>query len=142
MPVGIELLPLRLDLPHAVLLEHVEELALGQLDAVEQRLHAGIDLLADLIIQRLHGAGHVVGNADDIAGEIDDAVEPRVGDVALGAPAQVLGLCQGPPPAVVQIGDLPLELGRRIGFGRGILLGLGRSLVGAAGCIRHRGSVL
>jgi hypothetical protein len=73
-----------------VLLQHLEQLALGQLDAVEQRLGAGVRLLAQLRVERAQRALHVVGDRDNVAREGRDAVQARVGDLALGSPAQIL----------------------------------------------------
>ena len=69
MAVGVELLAERVEPLDAVLFQHVHQLALGQLDAFQQRLGGVIGLGAKLIVQRLHRPMHVVGNADDVAGE-------------------------------------------------------------------------
>ena len=98
---------MRLEPLDAVLLHHLDELALGELDAVEQRLDAGIRLLADLVVERLHRALHVVGDGQDIAREIRDAVGARIGHLALGAAAQVFHLGQRAQQAVLQVGGLP-----------------------------------
>ena len=108
-----------------MLLHHLDQLALGQLDAVEQRLDAGIRLLADLVVERLHRALHVVGDRQDIAREIGDPVDARVGDFALGAAAQVFHLGQRAQQPVLQARGLPCELRDRIGRCFGGLCSLG-----------------
>jgi hypothetical protein len=147
--VGVELLAQRLELLHAVLVEDLEQLALGELDAVEQRLGRGVGLLAQLLVERAERAVHVVGDGDDVAGEIRDAVDPAVGDLALGAPAQVLHVGERAQQLVLVVGGLLGQgldqlrdarlflrlLGRRIaGGGRGVV----RLIVEGAGVmIRH-----
>ena len=115
MQVRVEFLALRLELPDAVLLHHLDEFALGEFYAIEQRLDAGVRLLADLVVERLHGALHVVGDGQDIARKIGDAVDPRVGDFPLGAAAQVFHLGERAQQPVLQLGGLLAELGDRIG---------------------------
>ena len=91
------------------------QLALGELDAVEQRLHAGIRLVADLVVERLHGAVHVVGDREDVAREIRHAIDARIRDLALGAAAQILHLGERAQQPVLQVGRLLGE--RRHGIG-------------------------
>ena len=108
-----------------MLLHHLDQLALGQFDAVEQRLDARIRLVADLVVERLQRALHVVGDRQDIARKIGDAVGARVGHLALGAAAQIFHLGQRAQQAVLQARGLLGERRDRIGRCFGGLCGLG-----------------
>ena len=60
MQVGIEAVTLlRLEFRDTVLLQHLVQLALGELNAVEQRLDTGIRRLAQFGIERLERPVHV-----------------------------------------------------------------------------------
>ena len=63
MQVGIEFFVQRLELFHPVLLQHLQQLALGELDAVEQRLGPGVGLLSQFRVERAERAFHIVGNS-------------------------------------------------------------------------------
>ncbi len=70
MQIGIEFFALlRLEFLHPMLLQHLQQFALGQFDAVKQSLDAGIRLVLELGAQRLQGAVHVVGNRQNVARE-------------------------------------------------------------------------
>ena len=141
MQVRIELLPLRLDLPDAVLLHHLDQFALGQFDAVEQRFDARIRFRANFIIERLQRAFHIVRNGENIAREIGDTVGARIRDLPIGAPAQVFHVGQCAQQPVLQLDGLFGERrnGIRRGFaGRGGFGRLGLSPIRAGGRIRHR----
>ena len=114
MAVGVEFLAERLDPLHAVLFEHIDQLALGQLDAIEQRLEAFVGLGAQLVVERRHRPVHVVGNAQDVAGEAGDAVHPRIGDLALGALSHVVHVGQRPQQPILGVGQLAVERGGRL----------------------------
>ncbi len=143
MQVGIEFLAQRLEFLHPVLLQHLRELTLGQLDAVEQRLGAGVRLLPQFRVERSERTVHVVGDGDDIAREGGDAVEARVGDLALGPPAQILHFGEHAQQLVLVFGGDAGEIGRVDGlFGRlrGEFRGLGLAprVDGRAGVrVRH-----
>ena len=58
--IRIELLALRIELLDAMLLEGSQQVALGELDAFDQRLDAGVDALAQVGPDRIERAAHVV----------------------------------------------------------------------------------
>ena len=150
MQVGVELVALlRLELLDAVLVEHLQEFALGQLDAVEQRLDAGVRGLAQFAVERLERAFHVVGDRQHVARERRDAVLAHVRDLAVGALAQVLHLRQRAQQPVLVVGVLARErlhqrgdldlLGRASAPSASLSLGFGGRILGAAyGVVRHR----
>ena len=115
---------------HAVLFQHLQQLALGQLDAVEQRLDGRVRGLAQLGVERLQRAVHVVGDRQHVARERRDAVLAHVGDLALGALAQVLHLGQRAQQPVLVLGVLARQRLHQRGDLR--LFGLRSSGVGAA----------
>ena len=85
-------------------LQRLEQLALGQFDAVDQRLDAGLRAGAQFRRHRIERAAHVVGDAEHVAGERGDAVQPRIGDFALGALAQILHLGERAQEPVFELG--------------------------------------
>jgi hypothetical protein len=110
--IGIELLAQRFELPDAVVLQHLQQLALGQLNAVEQSLDAGIRLLAQLGVERRQRSLHVVGNRENVTGEGGVSVLAGVDHFARGAPAQVLHLRQGAQQLVPVFRQFAGELSR------------------------------
>ena len=62
----------------------------GELDPVEQRLEGSIRRGAGFRIERFGGAGEIVGDCKHVAREAGNAIGTRVGDVALGALADIL----------------------------------------------------
>ena len=153
MQVRIELVALlRLELLDAVLFQDLEQLALGQLHAVEQRLSGRVRGLAQFGVERLQRAVHVVGDRQHVARERGDAVLARVRELALGALAQVLHLRERAQQPVLVLGVLARQrlhqggdlrlLGRRnsgVGLPGALSLRLGGRVIGAAGgVIRHR----
>ena len=144
MQVGIELLPQRLELFHPVLLQHLGKLALGELDAFEQRTGSGVGLLPLLGVECPERASHVVGNGHDVAREVGDAVDAGIGDLAIGPPAQILHFSEHAQELVLVLGgNAGVVVGvDRPGLGslrRGLpVLGLGARIDGWAGIrIRH-----
>ena len=123
-----------------MLLHHLDELALGELDAIEQRLDARIRLPADLVVERLHRALHIVRDGQDIARKIGDAVSARIGHFALGPAAQIFHLGQRAQQAVLQARGLPCEFRDRIGRCFGGLCSLG--ILGRGGLSPVRARVL
>src|SRR5689334_2385809 len=117
MLMRVEFLALRVELLHAMLFEHLEELALGELDAVEEAFDGRVRLLAELVVERLQGALHIVGHRHDVARKLGDAILARVSHLALGAPAQVLHFGQRAQPAILVLGRLARQNGRRIDTG-------------------------
>ena len=114
-----------------MLFKHIDQLALGQLDALQQRLGRLVGLGAQLVVERLHRPVHVVGNPEDVAGKIGNAVDARIGDLALGALSHVVHVGQGPQQPVLGLGQLAVERGGRPGrYGR---LGLHRRIAGRHG---------
>ena len=107
MQIGIEFLSQRLEFFHPMLIEHLQELALGQFDPIEQRLDAGVRLLPQLRIERRQSAFHVVGDGQDIARKRRNAVDARVRDLARGSPPQVLHLGEHAQELVLVFGRDP-----------------------------------
>ena len=127
--------------------ERLLQPALGHLDAVDQRVQRRVAAAAALLGHRLDGAAQIVADRQHVAGEGGDRVLARVGDLALGAPAQVLHLGQRAQELVLHVGDFGLQRGRWVGGRRGgacvvggrrrfggrpvgLLLGRGRGFVG------------
>jgi hypothetical protein len=131
--------------------EHLEQLAFGQFDALEQRLQRRVRGLAQLGIKRAQCTLHVVGDRQHVASKRRDAVLAHVGNLALGPFAQVLHLGQRPQQPVLvlgiltrerldQFGDLRLLGHRSSGLGLPGALSLrlgGRVVRAAGGIIRH-----
>ncbi len=103
-----------------MLFQHLEQFALGEFDALDQRLHLRIALRAQFGTHGFEGALHIVGDRQHVAGETGIAVEPRVGDLALGAFAQVFHLGQRAQQLVLVFGSLAHKLGHGDLLGRPI----------------------
>ncbi len=145
MHVRIELLALGREFRYAIFLQHLHQLTLGELDAFDQRRHLDIGMLAQFGLDCAQRAMHVVGHCQHVAGESGNAIDARVGDLALGAFAQVLHLGQRAQQSVFEFrsrfqsgGDL---LGRhqfRCPGSGCVALGLGSRVV-SGGPVRHSG---
>src|SRR3569833_3726061 len=116
MNIGIELLALRRKFLDAVVLLRLQQFAFGQFDAFEQSLDRRIGGGARVLRQGPQCAVHVVGYVEDIAGELGNAVGARVGDLALGALAQIFHLGQRAQQLVLVFEGFALGLGYRIGL--------------------------
>jgi hypothetical protein len=94
MQVWIEFFVQRLEFLYSVLLQHLQEFALGEFDAVEQRLGAGIDFLPQFRVEGDERALHIVCDRQDVACEGGDAIITGIGHLALGSLAQIFHLRQ------------------------------------------------
>ena len=91
-------------------LEGLEQLALGQFHAVDQRLDGGVVLALALGLRHgIERAAKIVGGADDIGREFGDRIGPLVLQFAFGATAQVLHFRERAEQAILEIGVLALE---------------------------------
>ncbi len=114
MAVRVEALALRVDARDAVALQHVQKLALGDLDPVEEALQRRV-LGGGIGGNVLDRAAEVVADREHVAGEIGNGVTRRIGLLALGAAAKVLHVGERAQQAVAHIGilgDERLDLGR------------------------------
>ena len=100
-----------LDLEDPVLLEGGEQVALGQLDALDQPGRGGAHRVGDGVER----AVEVVVDRQQVAGEAGRAVELGVAAVALGALADVLDVGERPQQPVLEVGDLGAERRRLVG---------------------------
>ena len=103
----------RLDLDDLVLLEGVEQVALGELDALDQARRRGAHRVGD-VVER---AVEVVVDRQQVAGEAGGAVDLGVAAVALGALADVLDVGERPEQPVLELGDLGAERRRLVALG-------------------------
>ena len=90
---------------------------------------------------RVDGAAEIVGDGEHVAGEGGDRILARIGDLALGALAEVLHLGERAQQLVLEVGDLGLRAprharrrapGRRRRGCAGVRFGLGRGVVGTS----------
>ena len=112
MAVGVEPAA-RLDPDDAVTGEDGGQLALGRRDPGLDRIEA-----RRVGRQRGDGAGKVVGDAEQVAGEAGHGIGRRVGLLAFEAAADVLGLGGGAEETVLEACHLvgqPDDLGRQVG---------------------------
>ena len=103
-------------------------LALGHLDAFDQRLQSSASArVARLGRQHHQGAAQRIGRRQHVAGKAGDGVGARVGDLALGALAQIFHLGDGAQQLSLQLGILGLQrldrIGRRCRLG-GLVFGV------------------
>ena len=101
---------LGLDFLHAVAREAGEEVALGQLDALDEGLERRARRLALLGRDALHRATQIVGEGQHVAGEVRDAIELGVADFLLGAATQVLHVGERAQHLVLERGVLGVEI--------------------------------
>ena len=102
----VELLALGLDAADAELGQRLLQPALGHLDALDERGERRVAAAALLLRHRVDGAAEVVADRQHVAGEIRHRVLARVGDLALGPPAEVLHLGERAQELVLEVGDL------------------------------------
>ena len=69
MKVRIELFAGRLEPVDAVLGQRIEQVAFGELDALDQRLDAGIGAGAHILADCLEGAADIIGDVEQVARE-------------------------------------------------------------------------
>ena len=104
------------DLDDPVLLEGADQVALGELDALDQPRRGGAGRVGDVVERPVE----IVVDRQEVAGEAGRAVDLGVAAVALGALADVLDVGQRPQQPVLELGDLgPQRLGL-VGLGRGL----------------------
>jgi hypothetical protein len=125
-----------------VLFERIEQRALGELDAFDQCLEAGIGIRLGLGRHGIQRTLQIVGNVEHIAGKAGDAIGARIGHFLGGALAQVLHLGQRAQHLVARIRCFLLQhlhraglgiVGHHIGFGDHGLAGLRRVVLGPVG---------
>ncbi len=104
MQVRIEFLAHRLDLADAVLLQRLLQVALGQFHALDQRGDGRLLAVAQFGPDRFKRAAEIVGDAQDVARKSGDPVLARIGDLALGALAQVFHVGQRAQQPVFHLG--------------------------------------
>jgi hypothetical protein len=139
MDVGVELLALGFELLDPVALEGLEEIALGQVDAVDEALEGSLGGAAGLIGHALDGAADVVGHVQHVAGEVRHCVGAGIGHLALRAASQVFHVGHQAQELVLQVRLLGLQHGDRVRRSlRGGLVGRG----GGLGGVVWRGHVL
>ena len=117
MKARIERLALGRDTLDAMAFEHVQELALGHVNALEQSFQVLV-FLDRFGCDRLLGAFEIVDETDGVLGKAGDRVARGLLLFALGALAQVVEIGVGAQQAVGQVGDLGLQrldLGRQDG---------------------------
>ena len=116
LEVRVELLALRIELLDAVLFQRIEQRALGELDALDQRGQAGIGRGTGLGRNGIERTLEIVGDVEHVAGEAGDAVEAGIGDFLGGALAQIFHLGQRPQHAVARLGGFLLQQLDRAGL--------------------------
>ena len=80
MEIRIEFLALRGKHLHAVLLQHLGEFALRQLDALDQRPYIVVGGIRKLGADGIERAMHVVGDLQNVARKSGHAILPRIGN--------------------------------------------------------------
>ena len=109
MAVRVETLAERGDAGDAVLLQKPLHLAARDLDALDQRLDR---LIAGIALLRRNGVERtlqVVADDQHVAGELAHRIFARVGDVALGAAAEVVHVGRGAEQPVGEVRLLRLQ---------------------------------
>ena len=113
--MGIEALPLRVKALDAVAVERLEEVALRQLDALDQGLERPLRRLPRIRRNAVEGPAYVVGDGQRVAGEVRHRVKARVRRFPLRAAAQVLHVGERAQEFLAQIGPLRFEKRDRVG---------------------------
>ena len=131
MQIGIELLSHRDNFLDAVFFQHLDQLTLGEFDAIKQREAARVRRRLPVGTGGLQRAGDIVGNAQNVARKAGDGIDARLTDLALGPLAQVFHVRERAQQLVLHRGIGRSEFGHRIGLcshvRRSILIGSGVS---------------
>jgi hypothetical protein len=98
-----------------VALQRLQEVALGELDALDEGLERPVRRFARLRRHAVERPAHVVGDGQRVAGEVRHRVEARVGRFPLRAAAQVLYVGERPQELLAQVGPLRFEAHDRLG---------------------------
>src|SRR6201986_1938416 len=106
--MGVEFLARRVELSHAMALEGLGELTLGELDALDQAGKPALRL-ARLARHRLERPPKIVGDGKHIAGESRNRIGTGVGYFLLGAPAQILHFRESAKELVLEVRLFLLE---------------------------------
>ena len=138
--VGIELGALRLELSHAMLVQRLEQFALGELHALDKGLGGAVHD-GPAVARGFQRPAHIVDHADQVLGKASDGIGARLRGFALGTAAQVFHVGERAEQPVLQLRHL---LGERCrldgGRGRGDVVRGCRGIVVVGGRVRHGAS--
>ena len=106
--VRIEFLAQGIEAGDAVALQHLEQVALGDFHAFQQRFHRRMGV-ERLLLRGLDGPPQIVADGDSVAGEFGNGVFRGIRFLTLRAPPQILHLGNGPQEPVPKLRILGLE---------------------------------